>query len=350
MVKMTKKKTFKDMKNNNIAIIIQTLLKNASMSRIEISECCGLSPSTVGSSIGILLEQNIVEELCEGVSTGGRPPIVIRLNPDCCMAIAFEITRSGVTAKVFNAHNQPLYESSLSSRMLSGNALSNIIVSFIDHIKSGALEMPQNIIGIGLLCQDDIPDFDLNVEFSTSMDSAVISLERFLSGHVGVPVRKEYIERYSLEHYMQNIEAVNRNYAYINLGERATASFFVNKKPVDIAGETVFDISSIATAEEAVEWGDGEADTIDSNKAIDKLTVEELAKRLMMFITFARMFFPVEDIFLGGIREDLDEVAYKTTLYLKFNPIVRKLALKNLHLSDALARRLILENHRLLLT
>jgi len=350
MVKMTNKKIFKDMKNNNIAIIIKTLLKNGSMSRIEISECCGLSPSTVGSGVGLLLEQNIVEEYCAGVSTGGRPPIVIRLNPNCCSTVAFEITRNGVMAKVFNAHNQSIYESSLSSRMLSGNALCNIIVSFIDNIKSGVLKAPPNIVGIGLLCQDDIPDFDLNVEFSTSMDSAVVSLERFLSAQLGVPVRKEYIERYSLEYYMQNIEAANRNYAYINLGESATASFFVNKKPVDIAGETVFDISSIAVAEDAMELDEEKINGINSNKAIGKLTINELVKKLTAFITFARIFFPVEDVFLGGTREDLGEVAYKTTLCLKFNPTVRELTLKNPHLSDLLARRLILENHCLLLT
>lgn len=343
------KKTFRDVKNNNLALILQTILRKGHMSRIEIAESCGLSPSTVSANISLLLETGLVEEYSVGTSTGGRPPIAIRVRPDCCSVISFEITRSGVTAKVFNALSELICENVISSRMLSGNALKNKIVSFVENVREGSLHLPQKLLGIGLLCQDDFSDHDLRVEYSTSLSSDVVPLESYLTSYFKVPVRKEYMERYSVEYYMQNAENANRNYAYINLGQEATASFFVDKKAVEIAGKTIFQVG-VFPWNGREEAANGEVDAR-RQKERGKRTgkTEETVEMLAAFIASACVFFPVKDVFLGGVQDNLDEIAYKTSEQLQFHPPVRRISLGKLQLSQILSRRMMVENHRLLI-
>ena len=66
------KKSLKDVKVNNTAQVLECIIKNDQVSRIEISEKTKLSPSTVSQAVALLIEKGIAEEICSGESTGGR--------------------------------------------------------------------------------------------------------------------------------------------------------------------------------------------------------------------------------------------------------------------------------------
>ena len=72
------KKSLKDVKRNNTAKVLEYILKQGPVSRIEIAEQSRFSPSTVSMAVSLLLKDGIVEEVREGVSTGGRKPILLQ--------------------------------------------------------------------------------------------------------------------------------------------------------------------------------------------------------------------------------------------------------------------------------
>ncbi len=96
------KKSLKDVKVNNTAQVLECIIKNDQVSRIEISEKTKLSPSTVSQAVALLIEKGIAEEVCSGESTGGRKPILLRLNPGYGFIVTLEIKRSGVDVQIFN--------------------------------------------------------------------------------------------------------------------------------------------------------------------------------------------------------------------------------------------------------
>lgn len=202
-----------------------------------------LSPSTVGQAVALLMEKGLVEELRAGESTGGRRPILLRVNPGFGCIATVEIKRSGIAAQVFDMAGQLLDTQTLMNRWVSGNDLLDVIDKFLKKLKNQKTLAQGRLIGLGLLYQDDIPEYDLMIEYSTLISTDLIRLETVLATRYNIPVKKEFINRYSLDYYLRTIDAECIDYAYINIGERITASFILNKSLVKNSEDSVFDLS-----------------------------------------------------------------------------------------------------------
>ena len=238
------KKSLKDVKVNNTVQVLEYILKEGQISRIEIAEKSGLSPSTVSQAVSLLLKDEIVEAVREGESTGGRKPILLQMKANYGCVITVEIRRDGVKARIFDLGGNLLEEKVLSNRYAAGNRLLKVIGDLIENIQKGNTAMPAKVVGLGLLCQDDLPEYDLMTEFSTSLSSDVIRLETAINTRYGVPVKKELLNRYSLDYYLKAVDAKCTDYAYVNIGERITASFVLNRKMIHNSDDSIFDISS----------------------------------------------------------------------------------------------------------
>ncbi len=344
------KKSLKDVKVNNTAQVLECIIKNDQVSRIEISEKTKLSPSTVSQAVALLIEKGIAEEVCSGESTGGRKPILLRLNPGYGFFVTLEIKRSGVDAQIFNLRGALLGDQILEKRRLSGNDLLTLAETYIQSLEIDGGKIPGKLVGIGLLCQDDIPEYDLNVEFSTSFSSDVISLEKVLSTKFGVPVKKELINRYSLDYYLQSVDAKCTDYAYINIGERVTASFVLNRTLVHNTSDSVFDISSAVLSGNYAGTEGNQAREMARTQEISmrNLPIEKIADKLAEVLKNALLFFPVNDIFIGGQVENIEVVVNRVAKEFALHPVVRKAEAADRHVNHALAYRILTENYRLL--
>ncbi|PNV59988.1 hypothetical protein C0033_21220 [Clostridium sp. chh4-2] len=343
------KKSLKDVKVNNTAQVLEYIMKNEQISRIEIAEKSGLSPSTVSQAVSLLVEQGLVEELCAGESTGGRKPILLRVRPDFGCIVTVEIRRNGVEAQIFDMTGNLLSVHELSKRKLSGNGLLDAVTGFVKSVKRGEVQAPDHVIGIGLLCQDDIPEYDLMTEFTTSISSDVIRLETALTSSCGVPVKKELINRYHLDYYLKTVDAKCTDYAYINIGERVTASFVLNKTLVHSTGDSVFDISSaVLSGNYAGDERQTAAGAAFAEKAARKFTAEKLAEQLTQVLKSALLFFPINDVFIGGQIEGLDHIVEMVSKEFSFHPVIRKAGEPGGSVNSAFARQILAENYRLL--
>lgn len=344
------KKSLKDVKVNNTAQVLEYIMKNEQISRIEIAERTNLSPSTVSQAVSLLVEEGVVEELCAGESTGGRKPILLRVKPGYGCMITVEVKRNGVEAHMFDLAGNLLCIHSLAKRKLSGNGLLDSIAEFVEQVKRGEKEAPANVIGIGLLCQDDIPEYDLMTEFTTSLSSDVIRLETALATRCGVPVKKELINRYSLDYYLKTVDARCTDYAYINIGERVTASFVLNKKLVHSSSDSVFDISSAVLCGSYAGGGQQPGMGIAlAQKAVQKkYTVEQLADQLSQVLKSALLFFPIDDVFIGGQIEGLDQIVEMVSEKFLFHPVIRKAGEPGGSVNSVFARQILAENYRML--
>lgn len=349
---MANKKALKEIKENNTAQVLRQILQAGEVSRIEIAESCDLSPSTVSQAVGALLSEGIVEEFSMGESTGGRKPVMLRIAAGYGCVTAVEIKRSGVDARVYDSGNHMLLEKKLASRMLTGNALLNVISNFLSSIQEGGEGVPSKVIGVGLLCQDDIPDYDLHTEFSTFLSTDVIRLEMALSSRCKVPVKKELINRYSLDYYLKCNGITCSNYAYVDIGERLTASFVVNNAQVKVNNGTVFDLSSFLFGKGFGPFANA-AETQPSRNvaraqelAYQKLTPEEFSDKLVDILNSALMFFPVENIFIGGERDGIDRIIQHISKQSPINTAIRRSPVESGGAVGAFAHQLFMDNYK----
>ncbi|MBV2240821.1 winged helix-turn-helix transcriptional regulator [Bacillus inaquosorum] len=56
------------------------MLKNSPISRAKLSEKTGLNKSTVSSQVNTLMKENLVFEIGQGQSSGGRRPVMLVFN------------------------------------------------------------------------------------------------------------------------------------------------------------------------------------------------------------------------------------------------------------------------------
>ena len=100
------------MKNTNMRLILKKIHQHGSVSRVQIAKETGLTAATVTNLTGELISLGIVVEAEAGASSGGRKPIMLKLNSDdygiCCVYISpdyveFAITDFGANKLYYNS-------------------------------------------------------------------------------------------------------------------------------------------------------------------------------------------------------------------------------------------------------
>ncbi len=96
-----------DLREANERLILNLIRQTPDVSRSDLVRITGFSPSSVSLIINRLLRRNWVrEERLGGTVQTGRPPVALRLNADCMLAIGVEISRAHTRVAVADLHGQ----------------------------------------------------------------------------------------------------------------------------------------------------------------------------------------------------------------------------------------------------
>ena len=74
--------SFSLMKRMNTALILNIIREKGTVSRTQLASETGLTAATVTNLTAELIENGLVTEFTTGLSTGGRKPIMLRINSD----------------------------------------------------------------------------------------------------------------------------------------------------------------------------------------------------------------------------------------------------------------------------
>ncbi|GAA1795332.1 ROK family transcriptional regulator [Luedemannella flava] len=95
--------TTRDIRRRNRSVLLTTLFKDGPLSRLELSQVTGLSTATVSTVTADLLADGLVAEAGQVESAGGRPRVLLRLNPEYGYLIGVDVGETGVTVELFDA-------------------------------------------------------------------------------------------------------------------------------------------------------------------------------------------------------------------------------------------------------
>ena len=212
---MIRKRGLQDVKRRNRQVIIQTILENDGLSRVEIAQRTELSPSTVSTLVAELIGEGILTESGSHTTTAGRSRTGLTINAGFGAVAVVEIGRKESSMTIFDMALRPLVTSVLAQEYLAGNELFETIVEAIHTSCAGKLPLA----GIGLLFQEDMRESDFHVMYSTGIASANITLKEALTSQLRVPVVEEFSQSYTVKQALaERPDPAKRNSAHVSVG------------------------------------------------------------------------------------------------------------------------------------
>jgi predicted transcriptional regulator len=85
----------------NLSSIFKAIRKQGPISRIELTEITGCSAGTVSNHVRTLLKKGFVIETKKGISSGGRKPIQLMINPHKAYIFSIEIEVNLIKLLIF---------------------------------------------------------------------------------------------------------------------------------------------------------------------------------------------------------------------------------------------------------
>ena len=83
--------TVRDLRRDNRSVLLTSLFFDQPRSRPELSEATGLSPASVSNVVRELIDEGIVVEAGSVDSDGGRPRVLLQVNPDYGYVIGVDV-------------------------------------------------------------------------------------------------------------------------------------------------------------------------------------------------------------------------------------------------------------------
>ncbi|MBB6548766.1 ROK family transcriptional regulator [Nonomuraea rubra] len=96
------RKTVRDLRRGNRAMLLRALYFGGPASRNELSAETGLSAATVSTMTGDLLADNVIVEAGQVDSDGGRPRVLLKVNPAYGYAVGVDVGETQVKVELFD--------------------------------------------------------------------------------------------------------------------------------------------------------------------------------------------------------------------------------------------------------
>lgn len=218
------------MRKNSIKIKTLELIKNSNgTSRAELAKKLEITPAGVGKIINKFLESGIIEEISEGISTGGRRPVIIKINKKKIGVILgvslaprfIQIVTGDIDGKILKTQKYSLKKRlpekehsilELTEKLIEREIKKNSDISTISVVMNGMVDS-ENGISI----------------FSPHYNWKNINLKRRLEGKFKVKVFVENdVRAMALTEKIFGSCKENQNFVVMNIGDGVGGSIFLN--------------------------------------------------------------------------------------------------------------------------
>ncbi|EIV99545.1 LOW QUALITY PROTEIN: transcriptional regulator/sugar kinase [Thermoanaerobacter siderophilus SR4] len=176
--------SYKLLKGMNESVILNIIRKMGPISRADIAKETNLTPPTVTNIVNKLIAENIVMEYKVGESNGGRPPVLIKLNPDFMSIIVIHIS-------TYNLHQYTL-DAELKTKKKEKNSIRGLkqeeVLELLTSVLNKAIkESPQNVSGIGIVVRGPVKMKEGISVFAPNIGWRNVPLKSIVEEKFGVP-------------------------------------------------------------------------------------------------------------------------------------------------------------------
>lgn len=144
--------SFELMKQLNVSAVLKVIKDNGSLSRADIAKLTGLTPASVTNITKFLIEDNFLVESKIGESSGGRPPIILELNPNARYVIGVGIGVGVIDVVITNLSANIIIKKSMivEDERYDYDLVFSKLVNLINEVVCSSKIYKDKILGVGV--------------------------------------------------------------------------------------------------------------------------------------------------------------------------------------------------------
>lgn len=140
------------MQKSNLSLVLRTIFDLRHVSRKELAEVTGLTPSTVTNIVNRLLEEGYIIETGEGESDCGRKPIILEINEDKAWIVGVELSADRIIGIITGFSGEVRHRAM--HKLMHGSPVEATVDTLCDLVRrlmdlSGATR--ESVLGIGIM-------------------------------------------------------------------------------------------------------------------------------------------------------------------------------------------------------
>jgi predicted NBD/HSP70 family sugar kinase len=216
----------------NRALVLRKLKFVNFISRAELARQLGLSKITISEIVADLLREGLVEETGEGsaTSTGGRKPIMLRLNSSWHRVIGLDIGLTNTVVALGGLKGERVVQLRVptTQRRDPGGVL-NQIEELVDLILSRGQVSKNEVAGAGISIRGLIDGQEGRIAFSPAFDWKDVPFRDLLEQRLGLPITLDNCTRVMAfgEKWHEKSHDI-RNIFYVNVGYGIGSAIVMN--------------------------------------------------------------------------------------------------------------------------
>jgi len=141
------KATHAQTRRHNNRLVLQTVYDQSPLSRAAIARATHLTPTTVSTVIGDLLEEGLVQELGAVSTERGKPPMLISLDKDARHIIAIDLSRKIFQGSILNLRGEIMQRTYLPRQNKHGDDALAVVHTLLADLLQ---KVTKPILGIGI--------------------------------------------------------------------------------------------------------------------------------------------------------------------------------------------------------
>jgi len=216
-------------KKMNQKVLLNEIVSNSPISRARLSEITGLNKSTVSSQVNALIEKNLIFEIGQGQSSGGRKPVMLVFNKNAGYSIGIDIGVNSINCILTDLKGNIVFDQYQHLEKPSLDKNKDVLFSMIKDLLKQMPESPYGLIGIGL-CVPGLVNTEQKVMFTPNIDwNYNLDLKSLIKEEFQVPV---FIENEAnAGAYGEKVFGAAKNYEniiYVSVGTGIGVGIVIN--------------------------------------------------------------------------------------------------------------------------
>lgn len=224
--------SFKLMKQLNIAMVLDVIKSKGPISRSEIAELTKLTPATISNISKDLLNIDFIRESSLGESTGGRPPVMLELNPDAAFVIGINLAPGVIEGVITNIEGKILRKTVVKLGKVEAVVVVNNLKEIIREMIIDFGVEKSKIIGIGMAVHGIVNSKTGISEYAPFYDWKNLNLKKIIESEFKIPVHIDNdVNAIALGESWFGIAKSVSNFATVFVGNGVGSGIIIGNSP-----------------------------------------------------------------------------------------------------------------------
>jgi predicted NBD/HSP70 family sugar kinase len=186
-------RTVRDLRRHNRSALLSALYLDGPCSRQDLIGSTGLSQGTVSTVVGELIDDGLVVEAGLVDSDGGRPRVLLRVNPEYAHVIGIDVGETRVRTELFDLAMRPLatVDAPLASPRPTPASVVEQVLAGLDEVLRQAGVPAAGVLGVGIGVFGTVEQGAQATVYAQTIGWDAVPLERLLRPGTSLPI---YIE------------------------------------------------------------------------------------------------------------------------------------------------------------